>query len=250
MAGRSARTVRAVSGQAGWYPDPLGRYDLRYHNGTTWTADVAVDGRRAVDPAGVSPSPVPGWGPAPPQPRNGSAVASMVCGIVAAALGWIPFVAFAMVALAIVAIALGAHGRRRARELGGSGSSQAIAGIWTGAAGLVLAGLGIALTFLFNAAYDRYEHPADHDVEVRRCGRDVEVALTNLDDDDADFALLVTIDRAGGGDEERRLELDDVEPGETRIGSLQPVAGDGAARCLVRVDGPLPWGVDPEDFES
>ena len=37
----------------GWYPDPLGRYDLRWFNGTSWTADVSTNGTRHVDPQGV-----------------------------------------------------------------------------------------------------------------------------------------------------------------------------------------------------
>lgn len=36
----------------GWYPDPLGRYDHRWFNGTSWTADVSSNGARHVDPRG------------------------------------------------------------------------------------------------------------------------------------------------------------------------------------------------------
>lgn len=41
---------------AGWYPDPLGRFDHRWYDGTRWTADVSLDGVRRVDPAGITPS--------------------------------------------------------------------------------------------------------------------------------------------------------------------------------------------------
>lgn len=41
---------------AGWYPDPLGRFDHRWYDGTRWTADVSLDGVRRVDPAGIAPS--------------------------------------------------------------------------------------------------------------------------------------------------------------------------------------------------
>lgn len=37
----------------GWYPDPLGRYDHRWFNGTSWTADVSTNGARHVDPLGI-----------------------------------------------------------------------------------------------------------------------------------------------------------------------------------------------------
>ena len=48
---------------AGWFPDPLGRYDHRWFNGTTWTSDVSLDGQRFVDPLGTSPGPTGGSGP-------------------------------------------------------------------------------------------------------------------------------------------------------------------------------------------
>ena len=41
---------------AGWYPDPLGRFDHRWYDGARWTADVSLDGVRRVDPAGIGPS--------------------------------------------------------------------------------------------------------------------------------------------------------------------------------------------------
>ena len=35
-----------------WYPDPYGRHELRYHDGTRWTEHVSSHGRQAVDPPG------------------------------------------------------------------------------------------------------------------------------------------------------------------------------------------------------
>jgi uncharacterized protein YxjI len=35
-----------------WYPDPWGRHEHRYYDGTTWTEHVANHGRQAVDPPG------------------------------------------------------------------------------------------------------------------------------------------------------------------------------------------------------
>ncbi len=32
-----------------WYPDPFGRHELRYHDGTQWTEHVSSHGRQAVD---------------------------------------------------------------------------------------------------------------------------------------------------------------------------------------------------------
>ncbi len=47
----------------GWYPDPFGRFQVRYWDGEAWTANVSTNGATAVDqPVGV---PVPRAIPAP-----------------------------------------------------------------------------------------------------------------------------------------------------------------------------------------
>ena len=43
---------------ANWYPDPLGRHELRYYDGNQWTEHVSSHGRQSVDPP-VGPSHVP-----------------------------------------------------------------------------------------------------------------------------------------------------------------------------------------------
>jgi uncharacterized protein YxjI len=35
-----------------WYPDPYGRHEARYHDGTQWTEHVASHGKQSVDPPG------------------------------------------------------------------------------------------------------------------------------------------------------------------------------------------------------
>ncbi len=35
---------------ADWYPDPMGRFDVRYWNGSEWTEHVSTQGQTAVDP--------------------------------------------------------------------------------------------------------------------------------------------------------------------------------------------------------
>ena len=35
-----------------WYPDPFGRHELRYYDGSQWTEHVSSHGRQAVDPPG------------------------------------------------------------------------------------------------------------------------------------------------------------------------------------------------------
>ncbi|MEP9381475.1 phospholipid scramblase-related protein [Nocardioides cheoyonin] len=39
-----------MSHAANWYPDPLGRHELRYWDGSQWTEHVSSHGRQAVDP--------------------------------------------------------------------------------------------------------------------------------------------------------------------------------------------------------
>lgn len=36
---------------AGWHPDPMGRHEHRYWDGTTWTEHVSTGGVQATDPA-------------------------------------------------------------------------------------------------------------------------------------------------------------------------------------------------------
>lgn len=45
---------------AGWHPDPMGRHQHRYWDGTAWTAIVADDGVRSQDPQWTGASPVVG----------------------------------------------------------------------------------------------------------------------------------------------------------------------------------------------
>ncbi|MEY2462948.1 MAG: hypothetical protein QOH64_1086 [Acidimicrobiaceae bacterium] len=35
-----------------WYPDPSGRHELRYHDGSAWTEHVSSHGKQSVDPPG------------------------------------------------------------------------------------------------------------------------------------------------------------------------------------------------------
>jgi hypothetical protein len=48
---------------AGWHPDPTGRHEYRYWDGTDWTGDVSDHGTTAFDPIGTAPP--AGAGPSP-----------------------------------------------------------------------------------------------------------------------------------------------------------------------------------------
>lgn len=41
-----------------WYPDPMGRHEYRWFDGTTWTDQVSSHGRQSVDPV-TAPAPIP-----------------------------------------------------------------------------------------------------------------------------------------------------------------------------------------------
>src|SRR3954451_17827876 len=152
--GGGADTVRPVD--AGWYPDPTGRYELRYFNGQNWTGDASNGGERLLDPS-PSAGP-PATAPAGPVPSdrpsggrkvsNGLAISAMVLGIVGCAFA-LTVVLFPVAAiLGGLAIVLGAAGRRHARELPHrTGRGQSVAGIIAGVAAVVLAA-GAGLLFL------------------------------------------------------------------------------------------------------
>ncbi len=46
-----------MSQPADWYPDPSGRHEHRYWDGTQWTEHVASHGRQSVDPDFTSQPP-------------------------------------------------------------------------------------------------------------------------------------------------------------------------------------------------
>ncbi|MDO8390545.1 MAG: redoxin family protein [Actinomycetota bacterium] len=55
---------------AGWYPDPTGRFELRWFDGTTWSPSVSRGGQQFLDdlnaaPSPMAPTPAAGFGPPP-----------------------------------------------------------------------------------------------------------------------------------------------------------------------------------------
>ena len=100
---------------ADWYPDPFRRAEMRWFNGTDWTADVSIDGIRFLDPLGVAPTAAAG-----PLPR-GLAVAAFVVGCSGVAVAWIPFIfaAGAIDGLVAIALSIGALSAARNGTAGG-----------------------------------------------------------------------------------------------------------------------------------
>ena len=239
----SSGAVASTLNVPGWYHDPSGRFEHRYHNGVTWTADVATGGRRFVDPLRAAPA------------SNGMAVAALVLGITATALGWLPFLAVLMLVAAIVAICLGAAARRQARRQGTS-RSFATWGLALGLVGVPVSVLGLVVTGVFVRAFDRYDRPNANTVEVTECveqdGRVLaEGWIVNDGRDAASFTIRVALSHAADGERAAtdRVEIDDLAPGvraEWRAQARPPGLTSGTPDCDVRaVHGPLPFGFDP-----
>ena len=45
-----ASSVGDAAAPADWYPDPAGRFELRYWNGSAWTEHVSRNGQQSIDP--------------------------------------------------------------------------------------------------------------------------------------------------------------------------------------------------------
>ncbi len=240
-----------TAARPGWFPDPSGRHEYRYHNGATWTADVSDDGARYVDPWTPGSDVGTGASPSGPGQRNRLAVASLVLGVLAIGLGILPFLFVVGVAAAVLAITFGAIGLRRA-AVSGTRRSFAIAGIVTGVAGLLAAVVGALLTSALIDAVDRFENPGAHEATIVSCQADGDAwiaagELTNLEGDERDYLLSVEFRRPGTDNAQItvRVELDDVAAGATRTFEVRRAIDLDEVECAVgRVDGPAPFGID------
>jgi hypothetical protein len=244
--------------QPGWYPDPSGRFEFRFHNGSLWTADVSTNGQRYVDPLGAAPGVDQRIGATAPSRRNGLALASMILGIVAVSTAWMPFIVVIGALCALLALLFGvislARGRRGAAERIGSGRGFAVAGLVTGGLAALLCVVGVVFSVALVRAVDRYDNPAANEVTLSSCeldGASVRVAgaLENLDDVEADFTVHIAFTRPGTNNPHRsvRAFLDDVPPGESAVFELTRQVGLDDVDCIVTdVTGPLPFGLDIE----
>jgi Protein of unknown function (DUF2510) len=249
---------------SGWYPDPTGRFEYRYHNGTAWTADVSTGGRRFVDalaqPAppfasGPTGGPVGAVGrtPTPVGVGNGIALAGMVCGIVSLVIGWVPFIGLLGIVAAIVGLSLSIPGLARAKETG-ERRSFAITGIITSVIGLVVGALGIVFAVVLFRAVQRFDSPGAHDARLVSCAAEdgylvAKGEITNNSSRERDYTILVRLESG----ERHRIEVDNVAPQATapftaRSDASESVTGEGNC-AIVEVNGPIPFDLDPDLFD-
>jgi hypothetical protein len=239
----------------GWYADPLRRFELRYYNGSAWTADVSTGGGRFVDPLGTEVGDVvhgahTGSGDRTKNTATSLATASMVLGIVAVAIAWIPFIVVFGALAALLALVFGIVAIRRSGPTG-AGYSRGVIGVVTGISGLLAAALGAVLSFMVLDVYDSYLNPPPHEATITSCeivgsraiasGR-----LSNLGDSTSDFSVLVGFVRPGTDNPHRatRVELDDVEPGvAAKFDAERQVELDDVDCIVIEVTGPLPFGL-------
>jgi hypothetical protein len=233
----------------GWQPDPTGRFEYRFHNGTAWTGDVATDGQRYIDPIGAGPANAL----RPPRSkRNGIAAAATVLGITGVAIAWLPFVFVLGVIAAVLGIVFGVLGLRRARHVG-HGRSLALTGLVTGVVGVALGSIGVVFTIYTVRVIDDFENPAPHEISIDECTVDDSVArasgrIDNLGDHTADFTVLIEFRRPGTDNRiaNERVIVDDVAAGSTATFEARRPTRLTDVDCLVAdVNGPLPFGVDP-----
>jgi Protein of unknown function (DUF2510) len=222
----------------GWFPDPTARFEFRYFNGESWTADVSAAGRRFVDPFGT-----------PGKRRDGRATAAIVLGIAGVTTGWMPIVFVIGAACSVLGIIFGTIVLRQR----GEPRSFALAGVLTGAAGLLLVVLGVVTTRVVTGAINDFIDEPAAVVELGRCmvSNDmatVEGSIQNRGDRSSDYRIIVAVGQPGSRDQ-IVIEVDDVEPGApVRFGGTATVdvpAEQPDAPCeVVEITGPLPFGLD------
>ena len=214
---------------------------------------MSTGGERFVDPLGIDVGQhagQPARSAATENAPTSLATASMVLGIVAVAIAWIPFVVVVGAIAALLALAFGIIAIRRSGP-SGAGRSRAVVGVITGASGLLAAGLGTLLTFVVLDVYDSYLNPPPHETVITSCevvgSRAIATGrLENLGDDTSDFSVLVGFVRPGTDNPHRttRVSLDDVEAGASApFDAERQVELDDVDCIVIEVTGPLPFGL-------
>lgn len=219
---------------AGWHPDPAHRFELRWYNGTAWTADVATHGQRFVDPAGASGSALTG---------NGRAIAALVLGLIAISTVWFPF-------LVVIGVAAGAAGTvvgwLALRRPPSTARPMAIWGVCLSVLSFGGAPVGWVLTTNILDRVAASLEPGPYEVVIDECTTDrfsitMRASITNRDDSAHRYEITVhyLVD-----DEVVAMDtapLESLEPGATddfvTISNFRVDPGDSAECTVADVSG-------------
>lgn len=231
---------------SGWFPDPHGRHEYRYFNGHAWTADVADEGRRLVDPYGAAPLRRSDGSSA----GNGIAVAAITCGLVALVFAWMPLFVVIGFVLGVLGVVFGIRGRKRARTVG-SGHGLALTGLISGSTALALSVVGVVFTVSFIREFVDFMEPGPYEAHVVSCtigpgAVDVEATVTNRSDEQRDYTVYGVISHPHGIPD-LVTTLTSVAPGATeQVAMHRTVHSSDPDGCEVRlvVHGPTPYGLD------
>jgi hypothetical protein len=227
----------------------MGRFEYRYFNGVQWTSDVAINGQRYVDaPIGTLTQQLPAKSP----PR-GLAITSMIMGIAAVAIGWVPFVFVIAAVAAIAAIIFGILGLRNARRHDGYGRGFAVTGLILAPVGLMVCVGGFFFTQAVVREFRDFIEPGPHELVVDQpCTLDqgratVNGTIRNLDDREHDYRIFVDFDDNDGASESSTVAVRNVAAGETAPWSSSVGFDGDTVECTVSdVFGPVPFGIDQD----
>lgn len=230
---------------AGWFPDPVGRHDHRYFNGSAWTADVSDAGVRAVDPFGIAAG-----GIGQISDRNRIATASLVCGLIGLFLAWIPFICMVGICLAVLALVFGVKGVRRSRR-SGIGRRASIVGIASSGMALLLSVYGVAFSVTVYRAVDAFINPGPVNAVVTSCERTEDRfviigEITNLGTTTSDYTVFGWVtEPANEMSVDLVTDVASVPPNETLRFELTQLRVGQAGSCEAAVDvqGPTPFGI-------
>ncbi|MFT3855141.1 MAG: DUF2510 domain-containing protein [Ilumatobacteraceae bacterium] len=242
-------------GPSGWFPDPYGRFELRYFNGQRWTGDVSAGGRQLVDAEGTGAWIPPEQRPRPPMRSRGVAIAAFVTAVCAATTGWMPLVFGASAIAAVVGFVLGIVGLRRARAQDGYGRDLAAWAVALSVAAVPICVAGFFFTRYVVEQVNRYDDPGQYALTHDECSLTSGTAvfagtITNQERDTRSYEMTVTFSTGLIELSHRYVDVDDVGPGETvswRTSDTVQTSATSISCDVIAVHGPPPFGVRPNE---
>jgi hypothetical protein len=131
-----------------------------------------------------------------------------------------------------------------------SGRGLAIAGVALGPPGLCLCVVGVILTGVTYREFEEYVDPGEHRIDERECALEgsrgrYSGSIVNLEDEPRRYELLVQFLDRTDVVETKRVDVDEVAPGDAGAWTTTARVGAVDLRCRVRsVMGPYPFGLD------